>query len=268
MSAYYSLLKREPHADGSVTAYYRSNIHAQGAWNPHEQHMAPATGLLCAELEQFQARPEMRIGRVSLDIFGLIAFGEFTITTRMIRAGKTIELIESEMQANGKTCIVARAWKMMTQDTTHIAGLEDHAVEHPENLPIWQGMKDWPGGFIQSTETRCDAEKRRAGKGVVWISNNLDMVEGQQTNDFVHLMGMVDTANGIVSRQQPLKGWAFPNLDLQIHLHRLPQGKWLGIEAVQQFGNDGVGITSAVLHDVHGPFGRSEQILTLRKLPT
>ena len=48
----------------------------------------------------------MRIGRVSLDIFGLIAFGEFTVHTRVIRAGKTIELIEAEMQANGKTCIV------------------------------------------------------------------------------------------------------------------------------------------------------------------
>ena len=267
MPAYYLLLKREQHANGSVTAYYRSNIHAQGAWNPHEQHMAPATGLLCAELEQFQPRSDMRIGRVSLDIFGLIVFGEFTITTRMIRAGKTIELMESEMQANGKTCIVARAWKMMTQDTTDISGLEDSAIEHPENFPIWEGMKDWPGGFIRSTETRCNTE-RRAGKGVVWITNDLDMVENQLTSDFVHLMGMVDTANGIVSRQQPLKGWAFPNLDLQIHLHRLPQGKWLGIEAVQQFGNDGVGITSAVLHDVQGPFGRSEQILTLRKSNT
>ena len=90
MSAYYSLIQREQHTDGSTTAYYRSNIHAQGAWNPHEQHMAPATGILCVELEQFQPRSEMRIGRVGLDIFGLIAFGEFSITTRMIRPCKTI----------------------------------------------------------------------------------------------------------------------------------------------------------------------------------
>lgn len=36
----------------------------------------------------------------------------------------------------------------------------------------------------------------------------------------------------------------FPNLDLQIHLHRLPQGRWLGLETVQQIGQDGVGLTS------------------------
>ena len=50
MPAYYRLIQREQHADGSVTAHYQSNLHAQGAWNPHEQHMAPATGIICAEL--------------------------------------------------------------------------------------------------------------------------------------------------------------------------------------------------------------------------
>ncbi len=49
-------------------------------------------------------------------------------------------------------------------------------------------------------------------------------------------------------------------------MHRYPQGKWLGLETVQQYGSDGIGLTSAVLHDVYGPFGRSEQILTLRKM--
>ena len=61
----------------------------------------------------------------------------------------------------------------------------------------------------------------------------------------------------------PIKG----DVDLQIHMHRLPQGRWLGLETVQQIGKDGIGLTSSVLHDVHGPFGHSEQLLTVRKLP-
>lgn len=265
MSAYYSFLNREQHEDGSITTFYRAEIHAQGAWNPHEQHMAPATGILCHELELFQHRDDVRIGRISLDIFGLISFGDFSITTRMIRKGKTIELIEAEMRAHDKTCIVARAWRMMTQDTSAIAGLEDHALEGPEHTPVWEGMRDWPGGFIQSIETRADLS-RRAGKGVVWMKGLNNMVEGQHCSDFVHIMGLVDTANGIVPRQDPNAGWAYPNLDLQIHMHRLPKGEWLGIDAIQQYGDDGIGLTSAVLHDTQGAFGRSEQILTLRPL--
>ena len=267
MSAYYTLLKRETHSDGSETAYFQSQIHAQGAWNPHEQHMAPATGLLCAELERFQARDGLRIGKVSLDIFGLITFGEFSINTRIIRAGKTIELIEAEMQAGAKTSIVARAWRMQTQDTHQIAGLEDQSIGLAEQNPVWEDMKKWPGGFIQSTTTRANLA-HRTGKGIVWMTTVLDMIESQETNDFVRIMGMVDTANGVVARIDPTQGWAYPNLDLQIHLLRLPTGKWLGLEAVQQFGEDGIGITSAILHDEKGPFGRSEQILTLRKMST
>ena len=264
MSAYYQLLNRETF-NNVMTTYYRPTIHSQGAWNPHEQHMAPASGIIAAELEQFLPRSDLRIGRISFDIFGLIAFGDFSITTQIIRAGKTIELIESKMKANGKTCVVARAWRMSIQDSHSIAGIEDQNIHHPDTYTIWNGMQRWPGGFIHSITARKD-ENNQIGRGIVWLTNNIEMIEEKTTSDFVRLIGMVDTANGVVPRQEGDFSWVFPNLDLQIHMHRLPSGKWLGLETVQQYGADGIGLTSSILHDVHGPFGRSEQILTLRKL--
>lgn len=265
MAAYYQLKQREHLQDGSVISYYQCHIHCQGAWNPNEQHMAPAGGILAHELARFNPRPELRIGRIGYDILGLIPFGEFFIETKVIRGGKTIELLESTMIANGRPCIVARAWRMQTQDTHAIAGLEDTFVTPPEQLPLWEGMKCWPGGYIQSITTRAD-DTRRGGRGVVWLNTQVEMVEGENTLDFVRLIGMIDAANGIVPRVEPGQGWAFPNLDLQIHLYREPQGQWLGLEATQQYGIDGIGLTSAVLHDQCGPFGRSEQILTLRAM--
>ncbi len=73
----------------------------------------------------------------------------------------------------------------------------------------------WPGGYIQSIETRAHLD-RRAGKGIVWLRNQFDMVENQSTSSFVRLLGMVDTANGVVPRLDPNAGWGFPNLDLQM----------------------------------------------------
>ena len=265
MGAYYQFIDRQIDTEGVVTTRYCSTIHAQGAWNEHEQHMAPASGIIAAELAQFQPRDDVRIGRISYDIFGLIAAGEFSIVTRVIRPGKTIELLESQMQAQGRTCIVARAWRMCVDDSSAVAGLEDQVIQQPDALAQWHGMSRWPGGYIQSIEARID-EKHRPGKGIVWLNNAKEMVENQPTSDFVHLLGMVDTANGIVPRQDGDFTWGFPNLDLQVHMHRLPQGRWLGLETMQQFGADGIGLTSTILHDVQGPFGRSEQILTLRKV--
>ena len=125
MSAYYTFIKREQQADGSSVAYYQPTKHAQGAWNEHEQHMAPATGLLTAELQSFIPQENMRIARISLDILGLIPLDDFIMTTRCIRPGRTIELIEAVMSSRGRDAIIARAWRLITQDTSVIAGLED-----------------------------------------------------------------------------------------------------------------------------------------------
>jgi hypothetical protein len=40
----------------------------------------------------------------------------------------------------------------------------------------------------------------------------------------------------------------------------------VGLDTTVVFGPDGVGLTSTVLHDAHGPVGRSEQMLTVRPL--
>ncbi|WP_435979067.1 thioesterase family protein [Psychrobacter sp. DM4] len=270
MAAYYQFIERKQQTDGSTVAQYKPTKHVQGAWNEHEQHMAPATGLLASELIGFDPQENMRVARISLDILGLIPLGEFTITTRCIRPGRTIELVEAVMSSHGRDSIIARAWRLMTQDTSIIAGLEDVPAKHqPSELQNWDGMKGWPGGFIDTVRLVSDAD-RRAGRGMVWITNDIEMVEGAPISDMVRLLGMVDTANGVVPRLglglSNLE-WMFPNTDLQIHMHREPKGAWLGIEAVQQYGADGIGVTSAVLHDVHGPFGRSEQILTIRPMP-
>ena len=270
MSAYYHLISREPQVDGSHIAHYQPTQHTQGTWNLDDQHMASATGLLTRELSQFLPQENMRLARISLDILGRIPLAETTITTRFIRAGKTIALIEAVLSCQGRVCIIARAWRLLTQDTSAIAGIEDSVAQYqPEQLPEWQEMHKWPGGYIK-TLTLVSEPNRRPGRGMVWVTNDIDMVAGETTDDLTHLMGMVDTANGVVPRTGlglDDAQWMFPNTDLQIHMHRLPQGRWLGLDAVQQYGNDGIGLTSAILHDIYGPFGRSEQILTVRPMP-
>ncbi|MCW4464718.1 thioesterase family protein [Glutamicibacter sp. MNS18] len=252
----------EPLGDGR----YRSTIHAQGAWNPHEQHMAPATGVLTHELLNFQPREGMRMARLSLEIYGLIHAGEFEVKTRMLRPGRTIELVEAEMLTNGRTSIVARAWRLATGDTSAVSGTEDAPIPGPQDCQPYLGAQVWPGGYIRGLEMRTTPE-HRAGKGIVWLRNPFSMINGVDCTDMERLLGMVDTANGVAPRSEPgPNNWMFPNVDLQVHMYREPVGEWLGLEAQQSYGTDGIGLTSAVLHDIHGPFGRSEQILTVRPL--
>ncbi|HRP90987.1 MAG TPA: thioesterase family protein [Edaphocola sp.] len=268
MSFYYQLLNRTVLEDGTQIAVYKPTIHTQGAWNPKEQHMAPATGVICSELEYFQKQFQDKkiIARISLDILGMIYLDEFSITTKIIRPGKTIELLESKFESKGKTCIIARTWRLQQENTATIEGIEDKPIENYKTLPYWKGMNIWGGGYIDSILNHVKVAQHQPGHSISWLTNDLEMVEGQDTSSFVKLMGMVDTMNGLAVRQGDKFEYAFPNVDLQLHLYRMPKGNWLGLEVQQQYGKDGIGLTSSVLHDENGSFGHAEQILTIRKM--
>lgn len=244
---------------------FRSTIHAQGAWNEHEQHMAPASGIMADCLERHEPREDMRMARLSYEILGLIPGGEFEVVTSTLRPGKTIELVQAELVAGGRVAIRATAWRLITSDTSAVAAVEDAAILPPDECKPFDGVSIWPGGYIRSLEMRV-ALGHRPGAGQVWLRSNHALTERSDTGDLARLIGLVDTANGIAARVPPGKdSYAFPNLDLQIHMHRRPDGEWLGLDNAVSFGADGIGLTSTVLHDLAGPFGRAEQILTLRK---
>jgi hypothetical protein len=56
----------------------------------------------------------------------------------------------------------------------------------------------------------------------------------------------------------------FPNIDLTAHFFSQPRGEWVGFDTSVCFGPAGLGLTTSVLHDLHGPVGTSDQTLTVR----
>ena len=244
---------------------YASTVHAQGAWNPHEQHMAPVSGILAHCLEQFHPRPELRMARLSFDILGLIPDGEFEVVTTMLRPGRTIELVQAELVSAGRTAVRATAWRLQRSDTSAVAAIEDAPMPCPDPDSEPMSFSEWPGGYIRSVDAR-QMPGHRPGAGRVWLRTPHPLVGGAPFSDVARLIGLVDTSNGVAARVRPGgDSYLFPNVDLQIHLYREPAGEWLGLQNRVRFGADGIGLTSTVLHDQSGPFGRAEQILTLRK---
>ena len=118
---------------------YESTVHAQGAWNPHEQHMAPVSGILAHCIEQFQPRPELRMARLSFDILGLIPDGEFEVVTTMLRPGRTIELVQAELVSGGRVAVRATAGRLQRSDTSAVAAIEDAPMPRP--AADWEPMR-------------------------------------------------------------------------------------------------------------------------------
>ncbi|NSC25318.1 thioesterase family protein [Streptomyces albus subsp. chlorinus] len=246
---------------------YKPTAHVGGAWNTEEQHFSPLGGLITHAIDRHQAeRPGagMVMSRISFDILGRLALDECEVRVETVRPGRTIELVEATVLIAGRPVVRARAWFLAVLDTSAVAGGGAERLTPPDELAPWSMASVWPGGYIASLDARPLAPPQ-PGRATTWVSTGVELVAGERAGGVASFIALVDTANGIAVRQPPT-AWMFPNVDLTIHLHRLPEGRWAGLDTTVVFGPTGQGITSTVLHDVAGPVGHAQQILTVRPL--
>jgi len=58
------------------------------------------------------------------------------------------------------------------------------------------------------------------------------------------------------------------NTDLAVHVHRIPDGEWIGIRAETNYGPDGIGTTIGTVFDETGAVGAIQQSVLVRPRPT
>jgi len=245
---------------------YAPTIHTQGAWRDDEQHMAPVSGIMAHAIDRHEPREDMQLARISYDVLGMIPARPSHVEVRTTRPGRTIELVEAVLSVDDRPVVRAEAWRLARHDSTDVAGVELDPIPGPDELEPWEGNDTWDGGYIRGLEFRTDPA-RRPGRTRTWIRTDNALVEGESCSPTTDLIRLVDTANGIAVRVSPRK-WMFPNVDLTIHLFREPVRGWVGFDTRVSMGTTGLGLTATTLHDVAGPVGRAEQVLTVRRLPT
>ncbi|WP_139984476.1 thioesterase family protein [Nocardioides litoris] len=252
-----------PYFERTGAASYTPTAHVGGAWATDEQHVAPALGLVTHLVEaDLRARrdDDLRVTRLSFDILGVLPMEEVEVAVRVLRPGRTIELVEATLSHAGRPAVLLRAWLQSVRDTSSVTGGDLPGVPGPDEVPAWDGTEVWPGGFIASAEIRRRQE--RPGRALSWVRTAVPLLD-EPVSPTAALAGLVDVTNGLTVREDPRRV-AFPNLDLTVHLVRSPEPGWTGFDTTVTFGPDGHGLTSSVLHDERGPLGTAAQTLTVR----
>ncbi|CCH79589.1 conserved hypothetical protein [Nostocoides japonicum T1-X7] len=243
---------------------FRATEHTSGAWVLAEQHIAPALGLLAhvVERDRDSRRGDgLVVVRLSYDILGTVPVGPVETGVHVLRAGRTIELVEATMAYAGRDVVRLRAWLMAPGETGGYAGSRLPRIPSPEQMGPWEPASVWPGGFIASAQLR--REQVEPGRAAYWVRTDTPLVEGEPVSRLARAAGLFDIANGMTVRADPGEV-LFPNVDLTAHLFRQPAGDWVGFDTTVSFGETGIGLTSSVLHDETGPMGTLAQILTVR----
>lgn len=246
---------------------YLPTTHASGAWRDDELHLAPVAGLVIHHLERWREAHtdgSMIFSRFTFEVLGQIPREEISISTEVVRPGRTIELVEATAEIGGRATIRARAWLLQRSDTLEVAAHSFTAMPSPEACADVSSLLSWPGGYIASISA-LQAPGHRAGRTRAWISSDLDLVSGETSQPLAEYAKFLDTANGVAVMAQPSE-WQFPNVDLTLHFFARPTGRQVGLDTRVAFGAEGVGVTSAVMHDLNGPVGTIQQSTTLRRV--
>lgn len=263
--SYYELID----ADDARGERFGATDFVRSTWSAAIQHAAPVSALLVRALERCERREDTRLSRVLVDLLGPVpAEGDFWVRARRERSGRQIELVGAEMLAlgpDGEPRPVARAsgWRLQTLDTAAVL----HAPAAPLR-PVTEARsrdmkKNWDRNYVHSLDWRWLTAPMGEGPGESWIRPEVDLVSGESMTPLQRLFAVADDANGIGTKLD-IRKWTFLNTDLAVHIHRVPDGEWIGIRAETSYGPDGIGTTIGTLFDETGAVGVIQQSVLVR----
>jgi hypothetical protein len=201
---------------------------------------------------------------MTVEILGPVPVAELTVRSWVARPGRSVQLSQAELSADGRPVATAAAWWIATSDSTEVtAGLP--APLPPIDSATPGAVPDgWSSGYLQAMEwLSLKGGIGSPGPATVWIRQRVALVDGESPTGLQRLMAVADSGNGVSNRLDP-REWFFINTELTVHTWRMPVGEWIGLDANTTIGPHGLGVATSTLHDQNGPVGHGSQALLVR----
>jgi hypothetical protein len=239
----------------------------RGPWDPGSQHAGPPAALIGRELER--STPEgWFIGRITFEILRPVPIAPLRVESEVLRPGRSVELLGATLlDRSGEALVRALAWRLAERETPLPGDLpRAQALPGPgeaDDRPFFD--TGWDVGYHTAMEYRfVSGSFLELGPAMVWMRLRQPLVAGEEPTPLQRVLAAADTGNG-ASATLELERYIFINVDLSVHLHRLPVGEWVCLDAITLPERNGVGLADTALHDEGGPIGRALQTLLVRE---
>jgi hypothetical protein len=236
----------------------------RGPWDPGAQHAGPPSALIGREIERLEGAEQFQVGRITFEIMRSVPIGPVRVEAEVVRPGRNVQLIEATLSNEDGELVRARAWRLRTAPVELPAG----AVAAPDPPPGPE--RGWDADFFptgQQVGYHTAMEWRTLGGGflepgpaTVWMRQRCPLLAGEQPSPLQRTLTIADVGNGI-SAVLDWREHLFINVELSVHLERMPEGEWVCVDAVTLPQPSGVGTAESVLFDRRGRIGRAAQTL-------
>jgi hypothetical protein len=243
----------------------------RGPWDHGAQHAGPPAALIGREVERLGGGriggaegPPAQVGRITYEVLRSLPIAALRVEARVVRPGKRVEMFEATLSdEGGETLMRAHGWRLRAEAVE---------FEQPDSRvsPAPSPEAGEPGDFFHTgydigyhtaMEYRfAEGAFMEPGPAVVWMRMSVPLLPGEEPSPLQRVLAAADSGNG-VSAALDWQRYLFINVDLTVHLHRMPAGEWVCLDAETFPEHTGIGMADTRLLDERGQIGRAAQTL-------
>lgn len=285
-----AFFRAEGPADAEGRQLFAAQEHCIGPWSAQAMHGGPPSALLVRACERAAGltatvwqgedgagptagRPtadgptadEPVALRASIDFFAAVPHGPVEVTAQVVRPGRRITLAESVLRSSGREVLHARVWLVRGTAPgapgTPEPARPDAPVPGPDDCP--PGLHSWQFPYRRALDWRTvSGDPEGPGDAAVWARQKHPLVDGEEPSGLQRAVLVADSGNGI-SAALDWSAWMFVNVDLDVHLARPFEGRWVLLDAVTRYTAAGSALATSGLRDGHGVVGAAAQTLVV-----
>lgn len=227
----------------------------------------PIAGLVARAVEQTLDEPDLFVSRLTVDLHRPVPRSGLAATTRTVRSGKRLRVVEITLSQGGTE---------VTRATAHVLRRSEIDGEPEVERPPFAGPRDiaetslLPGelglrwGVHDVVQVRWVRDQLSGSPAQAWMRMPLPLVPGERTSPLCQVAILVDC----ISAGSPIGTLFGPwiNSDITLYLHRELTGEWLGMEMERNVEPTGIGVARARLFDERGPLGTAHEAVLAHRL--
>jgi hypothetical protein len=243
---------------------FRATGLTRGPWDPGSQHAGPPSALIGREIEALDEADDFQVGRLTFEILRPVPIGPVEVEAKVVRPGRRVQMVEASLGDGEQELIRARGWRIRTGSLDLPEGLTDPGEpppgpEHGSIPEFFRTGQDT--GYHTAMEWRAlSGGFLEAGPARFWMRQQVPLVAGEEPSPLQRTLVIADVGNGISAVLDP-REFLFINVDLTVHLERMPEGEWICVDAVTRPRSNGIGSAESELADRGGRIGRGVQTL-------
>jgi hypothetical protein len=224
----------------------------ESGWTPNTLMGRYLAGLVAWSSEQ-HGDDDLQPARLTVDMFRPATMAPTTLKSTVVRDGRRIKVVDTAVLVDG--AVVCRGSTVFLRRSGEPRGATwlppEWSVAEPDDLELTFARSGWQPEWDQRLITPWDSitVHRRT-----WLRETRPFVEGEPLTPLIRAALAADNASGQVNGG-PL-GMAYINADLTLTLARLPEGEWLGLDAISRAAADGVSVGTMDLYDNKGRIGQ------------